>query len=247
MGKSMVPFAINDNPLPSSCSLLAMLCALPSDDFDEINSIKNVNKIVKCDISDVYDIEFFQLVLENDELKPVFDIGIDFIKVGWFGLNAALCLPPAVLIAPELCVASCAAAPHLCVLTYLVDAPNLYNEVQEDLENVGVYLLDVIEGSVIIPFAVQSNQSIVDIMTAKIEAFKGSKIVIVSEEYGNVSLGIDYLVDLQNDSFHMHTTKDTSNDMVMQTTSPSVDRSVAAVNSINFAYILMLCVVFVLF
>lgn len=85
--------------------------------------------------------------------------------------------------------------------TFFIDAPDLYEEVKTDMERAGVYLLDVIEGSVVISFAVRGNQTFADILRRKIEGYRGQSIVLHSGEYGNITLGINHLNQLQNASF----------------------------------------------
>lgn len=109
---AMKPFASDTADISASCSLLgsfgrarendcmlnadlrALFCYLPSADQKRINAIKNVDAITKCTSNLNENIEFFQLVMDNDQNKPIFDIGVDFVKVGLLTLNAAFCLPP---------------------------------------------------------------------------------------------------------------------------------------------------------
>ena len=138
--KAMVPFASDSAVIPASCSLLghygssqendcylqtdsrSLFCDLPKADINRINAVKNIDSITKCTGNFNENIEFFQLVLDNDPNKPIFDIGVDFIKVGLFTLNAAFCLLPYSYF-------SWVFTPEMCMNTFFIDAPNLYDQV----------------------------------------------------------------------------------------------------------------------
>eukprot|EP01084_Bolivina_argentea_P017215 32160_1 len=181
--------------------------SLTSHDLLLLNEIHHENEIVvdeQCWNRLMEQWQFFQIILENDPGKSLFDAGIDIAHWGWILLNVATCTTRGALLD-----ISRGGTSVTCFGLFMDDIPNLYEKTKEDMTKAGVYLLDVFEGSVGIDFSIYTNSSLVlETLIQEMDEMKGNNIII--QHFGeNITLKFDQFI-IVNTSIELDMDQDES-------------------------------------